>query len=51
MADSGDCGRGSHLELKIGRGGLSLKHAISVRKFNRIDIFRDIREDYITTQR
>jgi hypothetical protein len=40
MADSGDCGRGGHFELKIGGGGLSL----NMRYLLGIDIFRDIRD-------
>jgi hypothetical protein len=52
MANSGDCGRGGHFELKIGGGGLSLNiRYLLGNLIERIDIFRDIREDYITIHR
>jgi hypothetical protein len=47
MADSRDCGRGDHFELKIGGGGWSdlLGNLIE------LIFFRDIPEDYFTIHR
>jgi hypothetical protein len=47
MADSGDCGRGGHFELKIGGGGLSLNMRYLLGNLIELIFYHDIHEDYI----